>query len=93
MRAGRSFRLPMLGVQWNAEDGRVRIVVVVRDGPAEKAGIKVGDVCMKIGDVAVKTLPECIKAVRGRFAGDKLVLTLDRGGQPVVIEAELGARD
>ena len=98
MKDGRSYRIPRIGVQWPAPNKRLdpeaapKIESVVKDGPAEKAGMLAGDLLVKVGDAAVKSIAECTKALRGYYAGDRVAFTVSRGGQAIVFDVELGAR-
>ncbi len=63
-------------------------------GAAEEAGIKAGDVILKIQDVQVNNLPELQEQI-GRFRpGDKVNITVSRKGQnleiPVVLKNKNG---
>ncbi|MBO8187004.1 trypsin-like peptidase domain-containing protein [Streptomyces spirodelae] len=53
---------------------------VVRGGPADKAGLKEGDVITKVGDKLVSGGEELIVRIRSHRPGDKLKLTVRRGG-------------
>jgi S1-C subfamily serine protease len=99
MKDGRSFRMPRIGVQWPLAGKRFdpevapKIDAVTKDGPAEKAGMLAGDVLLKVGDVPVKTIADCTKALTGFYSGDHLAFTVSRGGQTVILDVELGARE
>lgn len=51
-------RRPWLGVSSVEQDGRLRVLRVSSDGPAEKAGLEPGDVILAIDGAKVETLPE-----------------------------------
>lgn len=94
MKLGRAYRLPRVGVSWPMDLSEApKISGVQKDGPAEKAGLVAGDLIVKVGDVDVKSVAECTKAFIGHYAGERLAITVARGGVPVVIEVELGSRD
>ena len=94
MKEGRGYRLPRVGVSWPLDLEAVpKISGLQKDGPAEKAGLVVGDLIVKVGDVDVKTVADCTRAFIGHFAGEHLALTVARGGAPVVIDLVLGSRD
>jgi carboxyl-terminal processing protease len=63
-----------------AEDGGVEVTYLFSDQPAEKAGLRVGDVIMKVDgqDVTQMDLTEAISLIRGP-RGTEVVLTIKRG--------------
>ncbi|MGM0541963.1 MAG: S41 family peptidase [Pseudomonadota bacterium] len=71
-----------LGMEVGMEDGFVKIISPIDDTPAEKAGIKAGDLIIKLGSEPVrgKTLSEAVKIMRGK-PGTKLELTIIREGE------------
>ncbi|MBP6345688.1 MAG: S41 family peptidase [Neisseriaceae bacterium] len=78
-----------LGLEVGAENGLVRVISPIEGAPAEKAGIKSGDLIVKIDDTNVQglSLSEAVKLMRGK-PGTKIKLTLSRTDyqQPLVIE-------
>jgi carboxyl-terminal processing protease len=77
-----------LGIEVGMEDGFVKVVSPIEDTPAFRAGIKPGDLIIKIDDTPVKgmTLQDAVKRMRGK-PNTQIVLTLTRKGapQPMVI--------
>ncbi len=71
-----------LGMEVGMEDGFVKIISPIDDTPAQKAGIKAGDLVIKLGKEPVKgkTLGEAVKIMRGK-PGTKLELTIIRDGE------------
>ena len=57
-----------LGIQVTMEDGLVKVISPIEDTPAYHAGVKTGDLIIKLDDTAVKgmTLNEAIKLMRGK---------------------------
>ncbi len=95
MREGKSYRYGngYLGVAWTQDEkDEVRIDGLPEDGPAAKAGVQVGDRILAIDGKDLKNLADAQEAIRTRFAGDKVTLTLDRNGKRVYLEVELGDR-
>ncbi|WP_373017730.1 S41 family peptidase [Thiomicrorhabdus sp.] len=78
-----------LGMEVGMEDGFVKVISPIDDTPAEKSGVKAGDLIVKLGDEPVKgkTLTEAVKIMRGK-PGTKLKLTIIRKGEdaPIVLE-------
>ena len=77
-----------LGIEVGMEDGYVKVVSPIDDSPAARAGIKPGDLIVKLDDAAVKgmTLNDAVKLMRGR-ANTPIVLTVVRKGEtkPLVL--------
>ncbi|MBB3663582.1 MULTISPECIES: S1C family serine protease [Prauserella salsuginis group] len=75
----------------DGRQGGAAIAEVESDSPAEKAGLKGGDVVVKIGDRRVEDSDTLVAAIRTRAPGQKVTLTLEGGrtvevtlgGQPV----------
>lgn len=78
-----------LGMEVGMEDGFVKVISPIDDTPAEKAGVKAGDLIIKLGSEPVKgkTLNEAVNIMRGK-PGSKLSLTIVRKGEdkPLVLE-------
>lgn len=72
-----------LGIEVGMEDGVVKVVSPIEDTPAYKAGVKSGDLIIKLDDTLVKglTLNEAVKRMRGK-PGTKIVLTIVRKDEP-----------
>jgi carboxyl-terminal processing protease len=64
------------------EDGFVKVVSPIEDTPAFKAGVKSGDLVIKLDDTPVKgmTLNDAVKKMRGK-PGTDIVLTIVRKGE------------
>ena len=71
-----------VGLSIEIYDGQCRVVAPISGTPAEKSGIKAGDIIKKIdgADVSTKTLDEISAALRGAV-GTKVTVTIDRSGQ------------
>jgi serine protease Do len=82
-----------LGVGTAAADGGgLDVSQIVAGSPAEKAGIKVGDRIVKIDGTEVNDPNVMGTLIRKHKAGDKIKVTLLRGGKETEIEAKLEAR-
>ena len=62
---------------------------VLKDSPAEKAGIKPGDVIIGIGKESVEDLHDITSALRDYKKGDKVELTIIRKGEQIKIPVEI----
>ncbi|MDD4959981.1 MAG: PDZ domain-containing protein, partial [Gallionella sp.] len=72
-----------LGIEVGMEDGLVKVISPIEDTPAFQAGIKSGDLIVKLDDTLVKglTLNDAVKKMRGK-PGSKIVLTVIRKDVP-----------
>jgi carboxyl-terminal processing protease len=77
-----------LGIEVGMEDGFVKVVAPIEDTPAHRAGIKSGDLIIKLDETPVKgmTLNEAVKRMRGK-PGTNITLTIMRKGEtkPIVV--------
>ncbi|MDO4636132.1 MAG: S41 family peptidase [Lautropia sp.] len=77
-----------LGIEIGTEDGFIKVVSPIEDTPAAKAGVKAGDLIIKIGDTPTKDmrLDEAVKMMRGK-PKSPITLTLQRKGvaDPIVL--------
>ena len=77
-----------LGIEVGMEDGFVKVVTPIDDTPAARAGLKPGDLIVKLDDSSVKgmTLNDAVKRMRGRV-NTQITLTLVRKGEekPIVV--------
>ena len=77
-----------LGIEVGMEDGFVKVVSPIEDTPAFKAGVKPGDLIVKLDDTPVKgmTLNDAVKRMRGK-PGSNIKLTIARKGvdKPIVL--------
>jgi carboxyl-terminal processing protease len=77
-----------LGIEVGMEDGFVKVISPIEDTPAHKAGIKPGDLIIKLDDTPVKgmTLNDAVKRMRGK-PNTSITLTITRKGEtgPIVV--------
>ena len=76
-----------LGLEVGMEDGLVKVVAPIEDTPAYRAGLKSGDLIIKLDDTLVKglTLNEAVKRMRGK-PKTQIKLTVLRKGEPKPLE-------
>jgi serine protease Do len=72
--------------------GGLRVTKVGSKSPAETAGIKEGDVLLKINGTALETREQMQNLLKEMSAGDELVLETERSGKPKTHTLELGER-
>ncbi len=85
--------LAYLGVQTETTRAEgPRIMQVADNGPAAKAGLKVGDRVTALDRKEVKSNDEFQSRLRGKKPGDKVVFSVRRGTETKEIEVTLGTR-
>ena len=79
-----------LGIEVGMEDGFVKVVSPIEDTPAFRAGLKSGDLIIKLDDTPVKglTLNDAVKKMRGKPKTD-IRLTIVRKGETKPFEVTL----
>ncbi len=81
-----------LGVGLEAVNGSVRIRKVIKDSPAEKADLRVGDVVRRIDKKETKTPDDVTKTVATHSAKERVTLTVTREGKEKAVVVTLGER-
>ncbi|WP_028536999.1 S41 family peptidase [Paludibacterium yongneupense] len=88
LREGTQGEFGGLGIEIGAEDGLVKVVAPIEDTPAQKGGVKSGDLIVKIDDTPVRglSLNDAVKRMRGK-PGTHVTLTIARKneGKPIII--------
>jgi putative serine protease PepD len=67
-----------------------KVEQVASGGPADKAGLKSGDVITKIGNRLVYSYQDVAAAVRSHRPGDVIPITYTRGGSSSTVNVTLG---
>jgi carboxyl-terminal processing protease len=82
MQVGTQGEFGGLGIEVGMEEGLVKVISPIEDTPAYHAGIKTGDLIIKLDDTLVKglSLNDAVKRMRGK-PGSKIVLTIVRKGE------------
>jgi S1-C subfamily serine protease len=84
---------PWLGMSTQDPSGKLVVAKVSKGGPASRAGIKVGDQVLGVGETTVQGLAEFFRAVwRLGTAGVEVPLTLSRGGEMLHVMVKSGDR-
>jgi putative serine protease PepD len=83
---------PYLGVSTEERSSGTGAAVrqVVPDGPADDAGLRAGDVILRIGTAAVEDPSDVAEAIFPRKAGDRVAVTIERDGERRTLQVELG---
>src|SRR5207249_6395402 len=68
-----------LGIEVGVEDGIIKVISPIEDTPAFRAGVKAGDLIVKIDDIATRgmALTDAVQKLRGK-PGTQIVLTVAR---------------
>ncbi len=77
-----------IGIRYTELDGEILVREVLRDSPAQKAGIQEGDIITAVDGVSCKenSLDDVVKLVSGKV-GTKVTLTINRMGQTIEVTA------
>lgn len=89
LKVGTTGQFGGLGIEVGMENGFVKVISPIDDTPAQKAGVKAGDLVIRLDDKPVKgmSLNDAVKTMRGE-PGSEIVLTVVRDGveQPLKIK-------
>jgi carboxyl-terminal processing protease len=82
LQIGTSGEFGGLGIEVGMEDGFVKVISPIDDTPAQRAGVKAGDLIIRLDDTPVKgmSLNDAVKKMRGK-KGTPIVLTIIREGE------------
>ena len=85
---------PWLGMRTQDAEDKLVVGRVAADGPAERAGVKVGDIVLGVGELRARNLAELFRAIRRLGpAGVEVPLMLARAGEVLRITVKSGDRD
>lgn len=90
VRIGTEGQFGGLGIEVTMENGFVKVVSPIEDTPAARAGLKPGDLIVRLDDTAVKglTLSEAVKRMRGK-PGSVITLTVVREGEAKPLKIDI----
>ena len=79
-----------LGIEIGMEDGFIRVIAPIDDTPAARAGVKAGDVIIRLDDKPVKGMlfNDAVKLMRGK-PGSEIVLTILRASEKAPLELRI----
>ncbi len=84
---------PWLGIYASDEEGQITIAQVAPSGPAEKAGVRRGDLLLAVDGRRVHRLEDFYRLVwASGIAGCELLFTLAREGSPLTLRIRSGDR-
>ena len=89
LKVGTTGQFGGLGIEVGMENGFVKVISPIDDTPAQKAGVKAGDLIVRLDDRPVKgmSLNDAVKIMRGE-PGSPITLTIVREGaeQPIKLK-------
>ncbi len=90
LREGTSGEFGGLGIEVGQENGFVKVIAPIDDTPAKKAGIKSGDLIIRLNDKSIKgmSLSEAVKLMRGK-PGEAVELVITRDGEPKPLKLKI----
>ncbi len=76
-----------IGITVGQTDGRILVKEVNAKSPAEKAGLKAGDIILKVNGVEYNagSLSSAINAIKSTKIGDSVLLTIERDGKSLEV--------
>jgi serine protease Do len=89
---GRDSNAAYLGVGGDPDGDECKVANVAAGSPAEKAGLKVGDIVTEFDGKKITSFPELSALVRKHKVGDEVKLTVRREGESVPLKATIGKR-
>jgi hypothetical protein len=72
------------------EKDTTTVATVVKDGPADKAGILAGDKIVSLGDAKIGSVADLLKALQSHKPGAEAKLHFQRGDKPMEVTIKLG---
>jgi len=72
------------------EEGKVRIIAIEKESPAELAKLKEGDMVLKIEREEVTSTKMLAKEIRKRKPGKTITLKIERNGKEIDVKVKLG---
>ena len=81
-----------MGVMFDVEKDDLRVDDLSDKGPAQKAGLKVGDVITEIDGIKLKKRGDLFDHMRKKKAGDTITVLVERGGKKETVKIKLEPR-
>jgi photosystem II stability/assembly factor-like uncharacterized protein len=81
-----------LGIQGQDADAGAKLTQVVADSPAEKAGLKEGDIILAVADKPTLSYSQLQEALQARKGGEKVALRVARNRESKEVAVELEER-
>lgn len=77
---------------FGSNDEGVRLAGVSEGSPAALAGLRGGDVIIKLAEMKIQNLEDLMTALRNQKPGDSVEITILRNSQPLTLKATLRSR-
>jgi S1-C subfamily serine protease/photosystem II stability/assembly factor-like uncharacterized protein len=81
-----------MGIVGETAEGGAKLSEITSGGPADKAGLKAGDLVIKADETAIESYDQLVEVIRTKRAGDTIKLTIKRDDKEQVIEVTLANR-
>lgn len=81
-----------MGAQIESSDSGAKILDVMKDGPADKAGLAKGDIVQKVNGARTKTMEGLLGILNYFEPNDKIEMEVVRNGKEKMIKLTLGTR-
>lgn len=82
---------PVIGILGDSRSDQPKIVQVRPASPAQAAGLRPGDMVLRIGDEEVTTFGDIKALVGRRNPGDEVLFTVQRGDEVLQLAVEIGS--
>jgi putative serine protease PepD len=93
LQRGEAIRRAYLGVSTTTgSDPGAVVGDLTEGGPAEQAGLRVGDVIVAVGGTTVRTPDDVAAAIQDRHPGETVAISVQRDGSRTTIDVRLAAR-
>jgi len=90
--SGQTIERPYLGVSTAAGAAGVEVKEVTSGGPAQRAGLRAGDVILSVDGQSVSEPDDVTGALDGSEPGDSVTVEVERGGDRQQFDVTLGTR-
>ncbi|MDQ1466345.1 MAG: putative serine protease PepD [Actinomycetota bacterium] len=78
-----------LGVAGKVSSGQVFVTRLAPGGPSQRAGIRVGDIVVKVDSQPISTMDDLMAAARGHWPGDRIHIEVTRDRTDLTISVRL----
>ena len=94
LRSGSSIKRAYLGIstQPSTVGQGAQVAGVVPGGPADRAGLQVGDTISRVGGAEIRAPEDISAGIENRKPGDTVEIVLERAGDERTVEVTLGTR-